>query len=168
MQQAIRFYGFPLNCLLHMQLRPAFKWGHDVLYKSICKTSQTQSTATYNMPAFVTVVDVIPVQIYAMGPAFLVRPKVTFWYRFRISLWISGTTWKLCPSSCDLILRNKKKWKEDNSVPIFIRIACGEMTWMRIIFNRGFPHVSNEKPTVCFLPMALSFERLIHLWCSFA
>lgn len=153
MQQAIRFYGFPLNCLLHMQLRPAFKWGHDVLYKSIRKISQTLSTTTDNMLAFVTVIDVIPIQIYAMNQAFLVWPKVTFLYRFCISLWISGTSWKWCPSSCDFILGNKKK-----SVPIFIRVACGGTTWMCIIFNWGFPHVSIEKPTVCFLPIALSFE----------
>jgi len=36
------------------------------------------------MLAFVTVVDVILVQIYAMDPAFLVWPKVTFWYHFCI------------------------------------------------------------------------------------
>lgn len=128
MQQAIRFYGFPLNCLLHMQLKPAFKWGH-VLYKSICKISLTQSTTTHNMLAFITVVDVIPVQIHARDPAFLVRVKVTFWHHFCISLWISGTTWKWHSSSCDFIFRNKIKSKGNNSVPIFICMTCGGTTW---------------------------------------
>ena len=99
-----------------MQLRPAFKWGHDVLYKSTSKISQTLST-THNMLAFVTVVDVIPIQIYAMNLAFLVWPEVTFMYCFCISLWISGKSWKWRPSSCDFILRNKKKSKWGNSVP---------------------------------------------------
>ena len=88
-----------------------------VLDKSICKISQTRSTTTHNMLAFITVVDVTPIQIYAMDPALLVWAKVTFWYRFLISLLISHTTWKWRPGSCDFILGNKKKSKGDNSVP---------------------------------------------------
>jgi hypothetical protein len=88
-------------------------------YKSVCKISPIQTT-TSSMLAFVIVADAISFWINAMDQTFLALPSVIFCYHeqdFRISLCISGTCWKWRPSSCDFILRNKKKLKEDNSVP---------------------------------------------------
>jgi hypothetical protein len=102
----------PSNVTQPIQLNVA-KWTnwHKKAYSRVPGLNQYQNILLHLILVIVT-----PFKVYAMGQAFLPLLEHRWHWSFAITCkiinncsWISGISWKWCPCSCGLILRNKNK-----------------------------------------------------------